>query len=255
MSLFELKDKIAIVTGGGTGIGKGIALEYARAGANVVVASRNQENLDKVAAEIKALGRESLVVVTDVCIPEQVDNMVKQTVDKFGRIDILVNCAGLPVRSSKVGELEELSPSDWRATIALNLTGTFLCSIAAGKVMIEQKSGKIVNISSVVGTDPYPRLPDYGASKAGVINLTVSLATEWAQYNINVNSIAPGSIVTERSHRKVPTVTADGTPIPPLQLPGTPKDVGYLAVFLASEASSHITGETFGIKGANVRGW
>ena len=184
MSKYDLKDKIAIVTGGGRGIGKGIALEYAKVGANVVVASRNRENLEEVAAEIKALGRESLVAVTDVTIPEQVSNMVKETVDRFGRIDILVNNAGVgdTLRWVKV---EELSPEAWRATIDLNLTGTFLCGIAAAKVMIAQKRGKIVNISSVVGIDAVPKMPDYSASKAGVINLTMSMATEWAQHNIN----------------------------------------------------------------------
>ncbi len=254
MSMFELKDRIAIVTGGGKGIGKGIALELARAGANVVVASRTQENLEKVAAEIKALGRESLVVPTDICIPEQVDNMVKQAVDRFGRIDILVNNAGVgdALRGSKV---EELPLDAWKATIDLNLTGTFICSIAVAKVMIEQNRGKIINISSCVGTDPFPRLANYGASKAGVINMTKSMAAEWAQHNINVNSISPGAIVTERSHTNWETVTADGTPIPLLQLPGNPKDVGHLAVFLASEASDHITGETLEIKGDNIRGY
>jgi NAD(P)-dependent dehydrogenase (short-subunit alcohol dehydrogenase family) len=254
MSLFELKDKSAIVTGGGTGIGKGIALELARAGANVVVASRKRKNLEKVAAEIRDLGRESLVVPTDVCIPEQVDNMIKQTVDRFGRLDILVNNAGVgdALRGSKV---EELPLDAWKATIDLNLTGTFICSIAAARVMIEQNGGKIVNISSCVGIDPFPRLANYGAAKAGVINITKSMAAEWAQHNINVNSISPGAIVTEKSHRNWETVTADGTPIPQLRLPGSPKDVGHLVVFLASEASSHITGETFEIKGASIRGY
>jgi len=254
MSLFELKDRIAIVTGSGTGIGKGIALELARAGANVVVASRNRENLEKVSTEIKALGREVLVVPTDICIPEQVDNMNKQTVDRFGRLDILVNNAGIgdALRGSTVQEL----PLDaWKATIDLNLTGTFICCVAAAKVMIEQKSGKIVNISSCVGIDPFPRLANYGAGKAGVINITKSMASEWAQYNINVNSISPGAIVTEKSHRNWSALADDGTPIPPLHLPGSPENVGHLVVFLTSEASSHITGEIFEIKGANIRGY
>jgi len=250
MSMFELTDRIAIVTGGATGIGKGIALDLARAGANVVVASRNRENLEKAAAEIRVLGRESLVVPTDVCIPEQADNLVKQTVDRFGRIDILVNCAGGGLQMAKV---QELSLEIWKATIDLNLTGTFLCSIAAGKVMIEQNSGKIINISSIVGVDADPRLADYSVSKAGVINLTMSLAIAWAQHNINVNSIFPGVIATERHHRNFKTQTADGSPLPRLRLPGSPRDVGHLAVFLASEASSFISGEIIGVRGI-VRG-
>ncbi|MEE8373741.1 MAG: SDR family NAD(P)-dependent oxidoreductase [Dehalococcoidia bacterium] len=254
MSLFELKGKSAIVTGGGTGIGKGIALELAGAGANVALASRKRENLEKVAAEIRDLGREALVIPTDICIPEQVDNMIEQTVGRFGRLDILVNNAGIgdALSGSKV---EELPLDAWKATIELNLTGTFICCVAAAKVMIEQKSGKIVNISSCVGIDPFPRLSNYGAGKAGVINMTKSMAAEWAEHNINVNSISPGAIVTEKSHRNAARQAADGTPIPPLRLPGSPKDVGHLAVFLASEAASHITGETFEIKGANIRGY
>ncbi|MEE8374217.1 MAG: SDR family NAD(P)-dependent oxidoreductase [Dehalococcoidia bacterium] len=248
MSKYDLKDKIAIVTGGGRGIGKGIALEYAKVGANVVVASRNKENLEEVAAEIKALGQESLVVVTDVTIPEQVDNLVKQTVDRFGRIDILVNNAGVG-DTMRLSKLEELSPEAWRATIDLNLTGTFICSTAVGRVMIAQKKGKIVNISSVVGIYAQPILPHYSASKAAINSLTVSLAMGWAQYDINVNAIAPGSIVTERHHTNVKTVADDGTPIPRLQLPGSTEDVGHLAVFLASEASDHISGEIMGIMG------
>ncbi len=248
MSQFELKDRVAIITGGGTGIGESIAVEYARAGAKVVVASRNQENLDRVAAEIKALGGESLAVATDIRLPEQVDNMVKQTMDRFGRIDILVNNAGasFPVK------VEELSPNGWNVIIAINLTGTFLCSIAAGKVMIEQKGGKIINISSVAGINGSPSMAHYGAAKAGVINLTKSLASEWAPHNINVNCIAPGMIETE-GVRGQGILTAeragDGTQAPPLHLPGVPEDVANLAVFLASAASDHISGETMVIKG------
>lgn len=149
MSRFELKDKIAIVTGGaGGGIGKRVALAYAEAGADVVVASRNQANLDKVAAEIRSLGRESLAVATDICVPEQIDNMVKQTVARFGRIDILVNNAG-GVFSFQIPEMIPLE--EWNDTVTLNLTGTFLCSVAAGKVMIGQKHGKIINVSSGAG--------------------------------------------------------------------------------------------------------
>ncbi len=248
MSQFELNDKIAIVTGGGTGIGKAIALEFAKVGANVVVASRKQENLDKVAAEIKALGRESLAIATDIRVPEQVGNMVKQTVDKFGRIDILVNNAG----ASFPIAVEEMSPNAWDVIININLRGTFLCSIAAGKLMIQQKGGKIINVSSVAGIDGSPRMAHYGAAKAGVINLTKTLSVEWAQHNINVNCIAPGMIETE-GVRGQGILTADragdGTQAPPLQLPGAPEDVAHLATFLASEASSHISGATMVIKG------
>jgi len=224
-------------------------LEYAKAGANVVVASRNQENLDKVAAEIKALGRESLAVATDICVSEQVDNMVKQTVDRFGRVDILVNNAGGALSIKKA---VELSPDDWNSIIALNLTGTFYCSVAAAKVMIKQKNGKIINISSRAGIKGSPSMAPYAAAKAGVINLTKSLATEWAQHDINVNCIAPGLIATEGIRRMgiIPSdKNDDGMPVPPLLLPGSPEDVAYLAVFLASAASDHISGETMVFRG------
>ena len=250
MSKFELQDKIAIVTGGGTGIGKAIALEFAKVGANVVVASRKQENLDKVAAEIKALGRESLAIATDVSIPEQVDSMVKQTVDKFGRIDILVNNAGAAITFKKA---EELPLDEWNATIALNLTGTFLCDIAAGKVMIEQRSGKIVNIASAAGIRGLPIMVHYSAAKAGVINLTACLASGWSKHNINVNCIAPGLISTEVEIQRgsvPPNTYKDGTPVPPLRFPPGPENVADLVLFLASPASDHITGELMVIRAA-----
>jgi len=248
VSEFELKDKIAIVTGGAGGIGTRIALEYAKSGAHVVVASRNQERLEKVATEIKALGRESLVIATDVCVPEQVDNMVKQTVDRFGHIDILVNNAGGALHFKKP---EVLSPDEWNAGIALNLTSVFLCSAAVGKVMIQQKSGKIINISSVAGLKSSAGFVHYGAAKAGVINLTKSLADGWGQYNIHVNCIVPGLTATEgiTSLGMLPAdKNEDGTPVPPLLFPHNPEHVASLAVFLASAASDHITGECIPIR-------
>ena len=250
MSIFELQDKIAIVTGGAGGIGSSIAMEYARAGSNVVVASRNQEKLDKVAAEIKALGRESLAIATDVTVPEQVDNMVKQTVDKFGRVDIMVSCAGSGLHMKKP---EELTPDQWNAGIALNLTGPFFCNIAAGKIMMEQKSGKIVNISSTAGVNLNPSMAHYAAAKAGLINLTKTLALSWAQHNINVNCIAPGFTATEGIRRMgivPPDKKEDGTPVPQLLRIPEPENIADLAVFLASAASDHITGELFVIRAA-----
>lgn len=248
MSQFELPGKIAIVTGGGTETGKGIALKYAAAGADVVVASRNQENLDKVAAEIKSMGRESLVVVTDITRPEQVDNMIEQTLARFGRLDIMVNNAG---RALSFKKTEEVTLEEWNADIALNLTGTFLCSIAAAKVMMKQKKGKIINITSVAGIRPSPILAPYGAAKAGAINLTTSLAAEWAVHNINVNAIVPGLINTEIQRRSgivPPEKNEDGTPVPPTLFPPGPDDVADLAVFLASAASDHISGEAIPIR-------
>ena len=191
----ELLDgKVALITGGSSGIGKSIALTYAEAGANVVIASRKQENLDKVAEEIRTLGRESLAIATDVKIPEQVDNMVKQTVKNFGRLDIMINNAGRGIPTEPL----KISLKEWNHVLTLNLTGVFLGCIAAGKVMIEQKQGKIINIASTAGVVGSPGMMHYSVAKAGVIMLTKNLATSWAEHNINVNCIAPGFTLTER---------------------------------------------------------
>ncbi len=237
MTRFDLKDKVAIVTGGTGGIGTSISKMFSEAGARIVV------------ADLKVNGGESLAIATDVTIPEQVDNMVQQTMDMFGRIDILVNNAGGAVA---LGKPEELSPANWNATIALNLTGTFLCSVAAGRAMIGQKSGKIINISSVVGIKGGSDWAPYGAAKAGVINLTLSLATAWAAHNVNVNCIAPGVVATPdmKSAGSIhPREKPDGTLIPSLLYPCDPENVADLALFLASSASDHLTGECIPIRG------
>ncbi len=252
MSQFDLTNKVAIITGGGTGIGRGIALEFAKAGTDVVVGSRKQANLDSVAEEIKALGRQSLAIATDVRIPEQVDNLVKQTVDRFGRIDILVNNAG----ASFMCPVEQMTPNGWDTIININLKGTFLCCRAAGKVMIQQKNGNIINIASVAGVDGSPRMAHYGAAKAGIINFTKSLAVEWAQHNINVNCIAPGLIETEGAKTQMelsPEVLAERMKAVPLERMGRTEDIAYTAIFLASEASRFLTGETIIVRGVNVR--
>ncbi len=249
MSKFDLKDKVAIVTGGAGGIGAAIARAFSEAGAKVVVSSRNQENIDKVAAELKASGGESLAVATDVTIPEQVDNMIAKSLDTFGRIDILVNNAGGAIA---MGKVVELSLDGWNATVDLNLTGTFLCAAAAGKVMIGQKSGKVINISSVAGIKGSPNMAPYAASKAGVIALTRTLALEWAPHNIHVNCIAPGLTATPGLKRAgwIPSrEKEDGTQIPSLLHPGDPERVADLALFLASPASDHLSGESIPIRG------
>jgi len=248
MSKFDLHDKVAIVTGGAGGIGTCIAMECAKAGAKVVVAARSQERLEKVAAEIKNLGGESLALPTDVTVPDQVDNMVQQTLDTFGRVDIMINNAGGAMHIKKA---EELSFDEWNAGIALNLTSVFLCSVAAGKVMMQQKGGKIINISSVAGIKYSPDFPHYGAAKAGVINLTKTLASDWGRHNIQVNCVAPGLTATKMLTRLgwlPPDTDEDGNPVPPLQFPHGPEHVANLVVFLASEASDHITGETIPIR-------
>jgi len=251
-SVFDLKDRVAIVTGGGTGIGHGIALEFAKVGADVVVASRKLENLEKVAAEVRDLGRRSLAIATDVRKPDDVDNMVQKTIEEFGRIDILVNNAGASFNCP----LEDMTPGGWDVIVGIDLRGTFLCSRAVGKVMIEQKRGKIINISSMAGVHGSPMMAHYGAAKAGVINFTRSLAVEWAKHNIYVNCIAPGPILTE-GYQGIRTAGGLGE-LPPgvnaLNRWGQPEEIAYAAIFLASEASTFVVGETICVDGGPAGG-
>ena len=243
MSVFDLQDKVAIVTGGGSGIGEAITMAFARAGAHVVVAARKQERLDRVASEVRAMGRESLAISTDVTDPVQVDRLIKMTVEKFGRLDIMVANSG----GGGFPPLEKATLEDWDQQITLNLDSAFLCDVAAARVMIEQGTGgKIINISSTAGINLNPGLAAYAAAKAGMINFTKSAALTWAGKGINVNCVAPGFTATPgiRKAGYVPSATRkDGTTVPPLLMPNEPEHVADACVFLASEASSHVTGE------------
>ena len=251
MNLFAptaLQDKIAIVTGGGTGIGRIIAREMAKVGAHIVVASRNPDHINPAAEEIQQLGRQSLAVTVDVRVPEQVDNLAKATMDKFGRIDILVNNHGALFQCA----VEDLSPGGWNAIIGINLTGVFLCSRAVGQAMIQQKRGKIVNIVSIAGLYGSPMTAPYGAAKAGVINFTKSLAMEWSKHNIYVNAVAPGPILTESGRDLLwsnPELQQKMRQQVPLGRYGEPEEIANAVIFLASDASSYITGETLYVDG------
>lgn len=243
-----LQDQVAIVTGGGTGIGRVIAREMAKVGAHIVVASRNPEHVNPAAEEIQQLGRQGLAVIVDVRVPEQVDAMVEAAMDKFGRIDILVNNHGALFQCA----VEDLSPGGWNAIIGINLTGVFLCSRAVGKVMIQQQRGKIVNIVSIAGLHGSPMTAPYGAAKAGVINFTKSLAMEWSKHNIYVNAVAPGPILTESGRDLLwasPELQEKVRQQVPLKRYGEPEEVANAVIFLASEASSYITGETLYVDG------
>ena len=240
----DLIDKIAIITGAGKGTGEVVCKEFAKAGAHIVLVSRTQADLDKVAANVRALGREALPIAADVTDTAQVAGVVKQTVDKFGRIDILVNVAGGIIYMKNT---DEVAVEEWNYTVSLNLTAPFICGQAVSKVMIEQRSGSIVNISSVAAQAGYHMSPHYGAGKAGLDSLTQSMADAWARHNINVNGVAPGLIATEamKSYGVLPPETReDGSPVPLAMLPSSPERIAALVIFLCSDAGGHISGQT-----------
>jgi 3-oxoacyl-[acyl-carrier protein] reductase len=248
----KLERRVAIVTGGGTGIGRSIALEFAKEGADVVVSSRNLANLEKVAEEIKALGRRALAVAADVSIPGQVDNIVKQTIDKFSRIDILVNNAGTLTKAT----LLEMTEQVWDEVLDTNLKGVFLCTQAVARQMMKQKYGKIINIASIAGRGvSYPGMSSYCASKAGVIELTMCYAKELGPHGVNVNAIAPGMIVTDILTKETDNVEQfikDREKLTVLGKTGAPQDIANLSLFLATEDSSFISGQTIPIDGGRT---
>ena len=246
-----LENQVTIVTGGGTGIGRSIALEFAKAGADIIVASRRLSVLKKTAKEIEAIGRHSLCITTDVSQKTAVDNMVQKVMAEFGKIDILVNCAGV---SSTLEPLLELDEDDWDRSININLKGCFLCSQAVGKIMVKPKRGNIINIASVSGFRPGEGDGIYNIGKAGVIMLTQVLAKQLAEYHIRVNAIAPGMTMTPLSEVRLSNqdTRRKWENFIPLGRIGEPDDVANSALFLASEASSHITGHTMIVDGGQM---
>jgi len=249
LSLFSLEGKVAIVTGAGRGIGKAIALGLADAGADVVVAARTAKDIEATADEIAARGRKALAVPTDVRLNEQVTNLMEKTVAEFERIDILVNNAG----GTFVAPTMELSEGGWDAVIRENVKSVFLCSKAAAKVMIEQKKGNIISIASIAGLRAYLDNIAYGTAKAGIINLTKTLSVDLAPYNIRVNAIAPGYIVTPgilQFQKDMPTERMQRRlTLTPLGRLGQPEDIVGGVIYLASDASSYVTGQTLVIDG------
>lgn len=247
--LFSLKGKVAIVTGGGRGLGEQIAIGFAEAGANVVVCSRRVEACEEVSGKLKEIGVESMALKCDITSPEDVKNVVEQTREKFGKIDILVNNSG----ASWGAPAEEMPLEAWQKVLNVNVTGTFLMSQAAGRVMLEQESGKIINIASVAGLKgSNPKVMDaigYNASKGAVITFTKDLAAKWGPRGIYVNAIAPGFFPTKMSKgllEKGGQAILEGTP---LRKFGSDTDLKGVAVFLAASASDYITGDVVIVDG------
>mgnify|MGYP006303741643 CR=1 FL=1 len=246
---FSLRGQVGIVTGGGQGLGKTFCHAFAEAGADIVVAEINEATGPGTVEEVKALGREALFVPTDVRDEASVVQMVDAALARFGKIDFLMNNAGIVQHL----EAEQVAAADWREVVDVNLTGVFLCSQAVGRHMIERREGRIINIASMSGlivNIPQPQA-SYNASKAGVIHLTKSLASEWAPYNVRVNAIAPGYMNTAMAAPFFEDSAYGGVWIDaiPMKRPGEPEELGPVAVFLASEASSYVTGATMVVDG------
>jgi NAD(P)-dependent dehydrogenase (short-subunit alcohol dehydrogenase family) len=253
---FGLEGKSAVVTGGGSGLGKEICLALARAGADVAIAARRPGPINEVAAEIKDYGRKAAAVPTDVTDSKQVNKLIERAITEFGKVDILVNNAGIAkgvdpsgndILAPPIRPLWELSDDDWAYSINTNLTGTFYCCRAVAKHMLERKSGKVINISSMGAIRVVKGNFGYCTAKAGVIAFTRTLATTWASDNIQVNCIAPGFLpVVEMT----PEMRERTERFFPMGRFGAPREIGPLAVYLASRASDYVTGQCFPIDGA-----
>jgi gluconate 5-dehydrogenase len=247
--LFDLSGKVAIITGGATGLGRQMAEALADMGAHLVLCARNRERCEAAAAEFRQAGVQAIGVRCDVTEPDEVNAMVERTKAEYGRIDILINNAGL----AWGGSPETLRLKDWQRVIGVNVTGTFLCSQAVGRIMIEQGGGKIINIASVAGYFGAPsELADtiaYSTSKGAVVMFTRDLACKWAKYLIHVNAIAPGWFPTHMSEWVLEHRGDEITPLIPLKRFGGPDDLKGAVVYLASAASDYMTGQVLIIDG------
>lgn len=246
-NLQRLKDQVAIVTGASRGIGKATSFALAAEGAKVVVNyASNSQAADGVVNEIITAGGEAIAIGADVSQQEAVEEMFKQTTSKWGRVDVLVNNAGI----TRDTLMLRMKLEDWQQVINLNLTGVFLCCKAASKIMLKQRSGRIINISSVAGQIGNPGQANYSAAKAGVIGLTKTLAKEFSSRGVTVNAVAPGFIETDMTEG---LQAEDILKMIPLNRYGKPEEIAGMIRFLAADtASNYITGQVFNVDGGMV---
>ena len=247
-NLQQLKERVAIVTGASRGIGKATALELAAVGAKVVVNyARSSEAADEVVKTIIDAGGEAIALQADVSQSDQVDHLIKETLDRYSRIDVLVNNAGI----TKDTLMMRMKLEQWQAVINLNLTGVFLCTKAVTKTMLKQRSGRIINIASVAGQMGNPGQANYSAAKAGVIGMTKTVAKELASRGVTVNAVAPGFIATDMTQDL--KGEDEILKMIPLGRYGNPEEIAGMIRFLAADpAAAYITGQTFNVDGGMV---
>lgn len=244
----RLEGKVGVVTGGGQGIGRAVALVFAREGCDIAIYDVNLELGEKVAEEIRLLGREAIAIKCDVSNSEEVHQATKKVLNKFKRVDILVNNAGIAVPAL----VEETTEALWEKIININLKGQFLCSQAIGRQMIKQRGGKIINIASLLAHVATPYLGAYAASKGGVLQLSKVMAVEWARYNINVNVVSPGltdTPINVEVSALAPDLLRDRVKRIPLGRQNQPEDIANAVLFLASSESNNITGQAIMVDG------
>ncbi|MFA5388447.1 MAG: 3-oxoacyl-[acyl-carrier-protein] reductase [Candidatus Omnitrophota bacterium] len=243
-----LEGKVALITGGARGIGREIGIMFAKQGADIAICDVNPEEAQKTVKDIEDLGRKAISFKADVTDSKQVQEMTDKILDKFNKIDILINNAGI----TKDNLLLRMSEEEWDKVIAVNLKGTFVCTKIVSRVMLKQRSGRIVNLASIIGIMGNAGQANYAASKAGIIGLTKSVAKELASRNICVNAIAPGFIMTDMTAKLPEDVQKKMLSVIPLARFGEAKDVAELAIFLSSESSSYITGQVIQVDGGMV---
>jgi len=244
----RLKDKVALITGGARGIGRSISLAFAKEGADIAIWDVNPEEAEKTRKDIEDMGRRAVAAQVDVTDYAKVDEALNLILDKLGKVDILVNNAGI----TKDNLLLRMSQAEWDAVINVNLKGTFNCIRAVSRPMIKQRSGRIISIASIIGIIGNPGQANYSASKAGIIALTKTAAKELSSRNINVNAVAPGFIQTAMTDKLPEELKQKMLATIPLSKFGTAEDVAAVCLFLSSNDSSYVTGQTIVVDGGMV---